>query len=420
MAPAYRRAQPYEDCSVAHLEEKNVKAQAQSDITPDRATIAAERDRLVQEGRYAEASALELAFLSANPNDAAFHQKASWTFKAMGNFWAALRHQKRAVEIKPSNSAARMVLARLLDASGKHSAASAERDRANKYSTEAQKLFEIEQIRSKVRSQEMVRRNLQTLLPRWRHATSTEAQPSFQNLFDKHNLDDVQEWMVHSPKLIPAGNIVDFGEIGRFRVGDPKQVIHKRLARNMPWELPIAALLVELASRCDSASLILDVGANIGTLTIPIARAFNGKVLAFEPIDRNYRCLVEHINLNGLTNVMARQQACSRSAGFGKMIGFADDFPGRAQLSTSEEGSTEVTTIDIAVAGAPVALIKMDVEGHESDVLAGAEKTVAKDRPLILCELLSRHRHVVKARLAQYCYVGLPVFRSDWIFYPSE
>ena len=43
-------------------------------------------------------------------------------------------------------------------------------------------------------------------------------------------------------------------------------------------------------------------------------------------------------------------------------------------------------TVDDACAGAPVALIKIDVEGHEAAVVRGAADTIAADAPSVVFE----------------------------------
>ncbi len=46
-----------------------------------------------------------------------------------------------------------------------------------------------------------------------------------------------------------------------------------------------------------------------------------------------------------------------------------------------------MTTLDAALdAGGRTGLIKLDVEGNEADVIAGATRTIAEHRPIILAE----------------------------------
>src|SRR5690606_26315714 len=63
-----------------------------------------------------------------------------------------------------------------------------------------------------------------------------------------------------------------------------------------------------LAPYIGPTDLVIDVGANIGALTIPLAR-IAGQVLAFEPQRGCFELLVANKVLNNLTNIAAHQMA---------------------------------------------------------------------------------------------------------------
>src|SRR3989344_5056363 len=63
-----------------------------------------------------------------------------------------------------------------------------------------------------------------------------------------------------------------------------------------------------LASSITAHSVVVDVGANIGTLAIPFAKIAQ-TVLAFEPVPENLRLLRENIGLNKVTNVVVYGKA---------------------------------------------------------------------------------------------------------------
>jgi FkbM family methyltransferase len=385
----------------------------------DRPAILSERNSLFREKRYAEASSLELRYLSAQPGDAGMHSKAARTFRAMGNLESALSHQRRAIDLDPENPAFQLALAELCDRMGDESSAGAARKAAARLEVDARAAYTERQRQAKNEYLAMIERVLSTVLPRWKHATSRDTTPRYSATVLEHLSDAVPDWLKYAPPAASRGTVVDFGSLGRFRVGDPQQTLHKRLARHVPWELPVAALLMELASRCDRGALLVDVGANVGSLTVPMARAFQGEILAFEPVAQNYSDLIYNLRLNKLRNVKALRKACSRSPGFGTMVRVLEKNPGMAQLSEDKGGTVEVATLDIAVGKMPVGLMKMDVEGHESNVIAGAQATISTHRPLILCEIWAERATDLKTALAQLGYAGMRIFRSDWIFYPE-
>lgn len=185
----------------------------------------------------------------------------------------------------------------------------------------------------------------------------------------------------------------------------------------MIWEPAIAVLLMELAARCDPEAVIVDMGANIGTMSVPIARAFSGQVLSFEPVPQNFADLAANLELNNCENVQARNKACSKAAGLGSMTDVLQTNPGMAKLEL-DGGDTVVSTLDIELAGQKIALLKMDVEGHEADVLDGGLDSLKAHRPLILCEILSDQGTRIYDKLSRLGYQGQRFYRSDWLFWP--
>jgi FkbM family methyltransferase len=147
--------------------------------------------------------------------------------------------------------------------------------------------------------------------------------------------------------------------------------------------------LVEPGDRC------VDVGANIGLHTVRLAKLAGpqGEVIAVEPDPEIARRASENIALNGLANARVIQAAASASAGETVALYRATDLnPNRAMASlhpheqlTGPAIEVQTITIDQACPG-PVALIKIDVEGHEAAVVAGAAETIARYSPAIVFE----------------------------------
>ena len=228
-------------------------------------------------------------------------------------------------------------------------------------------------------------------------------------------------WAATVPQQLRVGDVAEIDGIGAFFMGHPLP-IQRRLARRMPWELPIAVMLMELALRADPESLIMDIGANIGTITVPIALNFPGLVVAYEPVEDTFADLSANLRLNRLENVQAVMKACSASPGSGDMIGIAERNRGLAHLEISQTGKTDVTTVDKESArfGKPVSMIKMDVEGHELSVLDGAKGVLVNDRPLVICEILGKTGKPIFEKMKSLGYRGTKLFRSDWIFHPHD
>lgn len=134
---------------------------------------------------------------------------------------------------------------------------------------------------------------------------------------------------------------------------------------------------------------VIDVGANIGTHVIAFARMAK-KVYAFEPQPRLYRMLQANLALNNIKHVTTHRLAVGAYCGDILIADLPSDetvfnfgalpisFPGPNRLSA------QMVTIDSL--GLSPALIKIDVEGMESDVIEGAKETIKRHSPVIYLE----------------------------------
>ena len=158
------------------------------------------------------------------------------------------------------------------------------------------------------------------------------------------------------------------------------------------------ALLAALARmNVPSGGTILDVGANIGLSVIALSLAApSARIIAFEPSPVNLKYLRRNIDANGIKNVTIVEKAVSDNRGE-LLFHEASSGSGSHVFSSSHIGSgagtisVEKTTIDDSIVdlSSPVSLIKIDVEGHEPNVLAGASRTIVRDSPLIFMEFNS-------------------------------
>jgi FkbM family methyltransferase len=142
-----------------------------------------------------------------------------------------------------------------------------------------------------------------------------------------------------------------------------------------------------ILSQLAPGDAFIDVGANIGVLTISAARRVGarGRVLAIEPSPSVFPYLVRNIALNGLTNVVAARVAVSDS--IRDNVPFypapADHF-GMGALTPQFHGEScpvMTRTLDHVVEVQKldhVSVLKIDVEGHEAHVFRGAENLLAR------------------------------------------
>lgn len=143
-------------------------------------------------------------------------------------------------------------------------------------------------------------------------------------------------------------------------------------------EFPDMAFLLHVLRDND---LFIDVGANVGSYTILACSAIGARGYAFEPIPSTYKRLVENIRINHLdVKVTCINKGVGAQRG---NIAFTNDIDTMNHAITSAEQSdntvnVEVTALDTVLNGESPALMKIDVEGYETNVLQGAEETLKK------------------------------------------
>lgn len=161
-------------------------------------------------------------------------------------------------------------------------------------------------------------------------------------------------------------------------------------------ELRILPALVE------PGALALDVGANRALYTIRLRDLARG-VHAFEPVPE----LAARLRA-AFPDVTVHQVALSDQAGHvvlrlpGGNTSWATIEPGNTlEKAKGRMREVEVTTArldDLPILG--IGFAKIDVEGHELAVLAGARATLQRDRPVLLVELEERHTEGALQRAA--------------------
>jgi FkbM family methyltransferase len=210
------------------------------------------------------------------------------------------------------------------------------------------------------------------------------------------------------------------------RVGSSGHVLYVDLFRNMTFALG-GAEIVEEREQENLTHLIallrpnsfFDVGANVGTyISAVLKSAPHARVVAFEPDIRNIGLLHKSCSKNEWRGVTIHPFAASSEVG--EITFFVDDVTGATGSITEGEDGTfgqrhyktelrpmtiSATTLDAASQefGAPE-LIKIDVEGAEASVFAGAATLLRNSHPAIIFEC-SQNRAEVAALLLSLDYV---------------
>jgi FkbM family methyltransferase len=136
---------------------------------------------------------------------------------------------------------------------------------------------------------------------------------------------------------------------------------------------------------------ILDIGANIGTHTIPFSKmVYRGHVYAFEPNEFSRKLLETNLLDNKVGNVTSFPYAISRGNGKAYIGNYNVAIPGNygeVSILDSAENMQLIDTMRLdAIKFERVDLIKMDIEGSEPEALKGAKHTLAKYLPTCFIE----------------------------------
>ena len=154
------------------------------------------------------------------------------------------------------------------------------------------------------------------------------------------------------------------------------------------WVNPQERLREEwfLAACVEHGDTVIDVGANIGTVSLACARAVGeqGRVIAIEPHPTVYAALCNNVQLNGFQRTIITENiALGREPGTVFLTGTSDDT--QTTVSASPEDSIaqiQLVPLDAIAPAGPIALIKMDAEGYEPNIVAGAASVLARTRML--------------------------------------
>jgi len=173
----------------------------------------------------------------------------------------------------------------------------------------------------------------------------------------------------------------------------PNDLISKEIIKHGIYEKNLFLFLKSILGN-DKTSNCIDIGANIGVVTLTMCRYAN-QVISFEPTPETFKLLSSSIKENaisncklhnvGLSNVKQQASFFVQTSG---NIGSSTLYPSNSQeyqkeISISLEVGDENSNIQ---AFSKLDIVKIDVEGHEPQVILGLKKTIKKHQPIIIME----------------------------------
>lgn len=173
-----------------------------------------------------------------------------------------------------------------------------------------------------------------------------------------------------------------------------RDVVGRTILRHQDYEPQLTAWLRGVLDAQPPDALFIDVGANLGWFSLNAARHEKvGRVIALEPDVGNHALLQDNIAKNGLGNkIDALTCAAGAGAGLARLYRYKASNLGRHSLVANHGlgGSwVAVESLDtllerLQLRDAPIAAIKIDVEGYEPAVLSGAGAALQRTNALII------------------------------------
>jgi FkbM family methyltransferase len=201
----------------------------------------------------------------------------------------------------------------------------------------------------------------------------------------KHGLLSLLPWVTQTWATHRATGL-------RYRVST-RDVVGRTILRRTAYEPQLTQWLVSGFER-EPGGVFVDVGANLGWFTLQAAHlAQVRRVVAVEPDVVNHGLLQANIQANGLgARVDAVACALGSGPGLARLHRYKGSNLGRHSLVVDHGNggswvpleSLDVLLERLGLSEAPIAAIKIDVEGYEPRVLAGAQAALRRTRALLV------------------------------------
>ncbi len=217
---------------------------------------------------------------------------------------------------------------------------------------------------------------------------------------------------------------------GKFYIDNPNDCLKSRIVAGIHDEPDV---LDAILCRVLPGMTILDIGAHIGTFSVPIAKKLNGTgtLYAFEPQFKLFEELTCNLELNGCENTHTLNVALGEKNGQVHMSRPIANNEGAGYIGRGGP-VVQMCTLDSLDLG-KIDLIKIDIENAEYNFLLGAKQTLLRDRPTIIMEIggnrlkrafdrIGPHKHHnrVLQIMHDLGYTGENLAWKNYIFTPKK
>jgi FkbM family methyltransferase len=219
-------------------------------------------------------------------------------------------------------------------------------------------------------------------------------------------------------------------------VDDRDTLVKQSAKKGVPYEKYMTACL---SAFIEPGATVLDIGANVGTVSLPLSRLHGGNVhvVSFEPFPNTYSILFKNVTQNNAFNVVPLKMAVGdrnrKEISLSDNLVIPPDFKDKKGKSTTIDlkkdndtihfgaihvgvGETKTSMATVDELKLNISAMKVDVEGAEPLVFYGAKKTIKRCMPVIVFEhnenivsdemkkALNLTAAVATFDILQYCY----------------
>jgi len=173
-----------------------------------------------------------------------------------------------------------------------------------------------------------------------------------------------------------------------------RDVVGRHILRYQGYEHGLTAWLLGRLAGAGPSALFVDVGANLGWYSLQAAHLDNvGRVLAIEPEPANHALLRVNVERNGLAGkVDTMAVAAGAAPGSAVLHAYKSSNLGKHSIAVDHGGGSHVVRVEsldgllehAGLGSSPIAAIKIDVEGYEPSVLAGASAALQRCQALLV------------------------------------
>jgi FkbM family methyltransferase len=166
-----------------------------------------------------------------------------------------------------------------------------------------------------------------------------------------------------------------------------------------------------------SRRICIDIGANVGLWSCELVEHFD-QVIAFEPVEEFRKCFERNVKKS---NYIMHPCALGREESFINM-NIVEGNTGHSHIDTNSigQGTIPLKTLD-SFNFDNIDMIKIDVEGFEEEILAGAEQTILQNKPILAIE---QQKHEYKDAMIElpsvrmleaWGYKVVGQVKKDWV-----